>query len=222
MKKNIKITKQQIKEDKFTTNMLKTRDWLLDNWQPVALAAAALIIIIVGISYYTGTKEGQTIEASTRLSTAIGEMRRGNYQEAIVELNDIADNYGGDAAASATFNLANAYYGSKNFDEAINYFQEYLDKYKRSDLEASSAIAGIAACHENKQEFQAAADKYLEAADYYPDSPNAPEYLLGAIRNYINLGNREEVDAVLSRLESEFPESSQYRDAVMLSMKINS
>jgi len=222
MKQKVKITKQQIKEDKFTTAMLQTRDWILDHWQPVALAAAAIIIVIVGIIYYAGTQETRTADGANRLSAAVSELRRENYQAAIVELNDIADQYGGEIAATATFHLGNAYYRSKNYDEALAQFQKYFDKYHRNKLTAASALGGIAACYESKQDFEAAATGYMEAYNYYPKSPNAPEYLLGAVRNYVNLGDKMKADEIVGMLQDDFADSDQYRDAVMLSMKLKS
>ncbi len=222
MKQKVKITKQQIKEDKFTTAMLQTRDWILDHWQPVALAAAAVIIIIVGIAYYASTQESRDTEGANRLSAAISELRRDNYQAAIVELNDIADQYGGEIAASATFHLANAYFRAKNYDEALAEYQKYYDKYHRNKLLAASALGGIAACYESKQQFEAAATGYMEAYNYYPKSPNAPEYLLGAVRNYVSLGDQQQANEIVGMMKDEFSDTAQYRDAVMLSMKLKS
>jgi len=222
MKQKVKITKQQMKEDKFTTAMLQTRDWLLDHWQPVALTAAVVLIVIVGVTYYSGTQESRGAEASGRLSAAVSELRRENFQAAIVELNDIAEQYGGETRAAATFHLANAYFRSKNYDEALAQYEKYFDEYHRTKLTASSALGGIAACYESKQEFQQAADKYIEAYEYYPKSPNAPDYLLGAVRNYVTIGNKEKADEIVGMLESEYDDSQQYRAAVMLSMKLKS
>ncbi len=222
MRQNIKITKQQMKEDKFTTTMLISRDWLMKNWQPVALTAAAVIVVIVGIVLYSDSQKSGEAAGETRLSNAISILRQNNFQGAIVELNDIIDNYGGDVAASATFLLGNAYYGARNYDDAMASYQKYYDKHHRDKLTSASALGGIAACHENKQEFEKAAEQYMTAFEYYPESANAPDYLLGAVRNYVNLGNKEKANEILKTLESDFAGSEQHRAAVMLSAKLNS
>jgi TolA-binding protein len=144
------------------------------------------------------------------------ELRRQNYQVAILELNDIVDEYGGEVAGKALFNLANAYYASRNYNEAIASFQEYIDNYQGNKLVVSSAIAGVAACYEGIQEFQMAADKYIEAARYYPESPSVPDYLLGAVRNYINVGNITRADEILDELSTDYSRSDQYRTAIRL------
>ncbi len=219
---NIKITKQQIKEDKFTKAMLLTRDWILDNWKALALAAAAVIIIIVAVVIYTGMQSGRSEEAGSRLTQAISQFRTQNYQAAIIELGDIADKYSGDVAASALFYLAEAHYASRNYDEALANYTKYADKYHRHDLTLASALAGIAACLENKADYKAAAEKYFDTYQKYPESPNAPDYLLGAVRCHINLGDGSRVGEILDLLKKDYGTTDQYKNAVMLSMKSKS
>ena len=163
----VKITKKQIKQDKFTTFMLQSKDWLSDNWQPVAIGAAVLVIAVVAVVYFVNVQETKGKEAGVRLSQAVANLNRGNYQEAILELNAIADEYGGRTGGMALFYLANAHYESRNYDQAIENYQKYIDKYSLDNLTTSSAIAGIAASLESKQEFLAAGDKYYEAIEYY-------------------------------------------------------
>ena len=115
MSAKIKLTKQQMKEDKFTTLMLQTRDWIQGNWQIVGIAVVAIIVISVGAIYYSNMKSGQAEEAADRFAEAIAKYRQQNYQVAILDFNGIADEYSGPIAASAVFYAANSYYESKNY-----------------------------------------------------------------------------------------------------------
>lgn len=216
----IKLTKQQMKEDKFTTFMLQSRDWILENWQIVTIAVAAVIVISAGAVYYSNMKSGQADEAAGRFAEAIGKYRQQNYQVAILDFNSIVEDYSGTIAASALFYAANAYFESKNYDEAIVNFQKYIDKYHIDGITTSSAIAGIAACYEVKQEFQAASEKYLEAVRLYPGLAGESEYLLGAVRNYVNAGMESEAQQALNILDSDYAGTSQQRVATQLAMKL--
>jgi len=216
----VKISKQKMKEDKFTTTMLQWRDWILDNWQVLALVGAVVVLAVVGIVYYTGIRQTKGIEGSQKLAQAVDKMYRQNYQLAIVELNEVVDNYSGHVAALAQFHLGNAYYESKNYDEAINSFEKYISKYHEDKLKTASAIAGVAAALEGKQEFQGAAEKYLEAEQYYPGAPGASAYLLGAVRNFVNVDQKEMAREALDRLRETFPGSEQLRTAITLTARL--
>jgi len=209
-----------MKEDKFTTFMLQTRDWIQENWQIIAIAVAAVIVIAVGAAYYSSLRSGQADEAADRFAEAIGKYRQQNYQVAILDFNSIAEDYSGPVAASAVFYAANSYFESKNYDEAIINYQKYIDRYHIDEITTSSAIAGIAACYEVKQEFQKAAEKYLEAVGLYPGQAGEPDYLLGAVRNYVNAGMAAEAQQTLDKLDKDYAGTNQQRVATQLAMKL--
>jgi TolA-binding protein len=220
MRAKVKITKRQMKEDKFTTFMLRARDEFLERWQIIAISAAIVIVAIVAIVYFFNLQKTRQIEADNRLTKAIAELRRSNYQVAILELGSIADDYSGRVAGMALFNLANAHYESKNYDEAIANYQKFIDKYDFDRLMTISAIGGIAACLENKQEFLAAGDKYYEAVQFDPDSPLVPDYYIGAIRSFVAAGDRDKVQRLLSELKEKFPDTDYSRAAIRLAMTL--
>lgn len=220
MRNKVKITKRQIKEDRFTTNMLLAKDWIMENWQMVSIVAAIAVIIIVAVAYFINVGKSRETEASDRYYRAMAEFRRQNYQPAILEFTSIADDYSGQIAGLAQFNLANAHFESKNYDEAITNFQKYIDKFHGDKLMTASAYAGIGASLENKSEFGAAADKFMEAINYYPDSPGAPDYYLGAVRNYVMAGDADKADKTLKELQEKFSGSNQARSATRLVMRL--
>lgn len=215
----VKITKQELKQDKFTTSMLMARGWLEDNWQVVAVVAAAVVIVIVGAIYYKSHQSSMSVEGVQKYSQALNQLQTRNYQPAIIGFNDVIDNYSGEVVARAQFNLGNAYFESRNYQEAINAYQRYIDKYHVDPLTTSSAIAGIAACLESQQNFADAAAKYLSAVETFPDTPSRPDYILGAIRCYMQLGEKDKVKAQLDILEKEYAGSDQYFTAYQLYMQ---
>jgi len=210
-----------MKEDKFTTAMLQIKEWLSDNWQIVAIAASIVILIIVGIIYIANMKSGKKLEAANRLTAAFTEMRQENYQVAILELSSISEEYSGNIAGQAQFYLANAHYESRNYDEAIDNFQKYIDKFHLDKITTSAAIAGIAYCLENKQDFIAAGDKFYEAVEYFPESPSAPDYYVGAVRSYAMAADAERAGQILDELKEKFPNTDYARRATMIVMRLN-
>jgi TolA-binding protein len=219
MRTKVKLTKQQIKEDKFTNYMLLSRDWILNNWQIIAIVGAILIISIVAVIYYSKMQGGKKTEASERLSRAVSELRRQNYQVAILELKSIADEQGGDIGATALISLASGYYDSKNYDEAINSFKKYIDDYRSDPLMTASALAGIALSLENKREYLAAGDKFVEAIKSLPDSPGVPDYYVGAVRNFALGGEITKAESMLNELKEKYPGSDFIQTATIILMQ---
>ncbi len=221
MRTKVKITKQQIKEDKFTTFVLQSRDWILDNWQVLTIAAVAIIIVIVGVVYYFNSQTTKSDDAQQAFGRALMEMERKNYAVAVADFQDIVDSYGGRMAARAQFYMANTYYNSRRYDEAISAYQKYVDKFHADKLTTSSAIAGIAAGYENKGDYAQAAEKYREAVAYYPESPSAPDYYLGAVRCYVQLGDKEQADLMVAELKDKYSGSDYFRTASQLTMQLD-
>ncbi|UCD18122.1 MAG: tetratricopeptide repeat protein [Candidatus Zixiibacteriota bacterium] len=220
MRTKVKITKQRMKQDRFTTFMLQTREWLLENWQVIAIVAAVVILVIAGGVYFINMQASKKVEGANQLTRAMAELRRQNNQVAILELSNILDEYGGLTAAKAAFYLANAHYESRNYDEAITYYKRHIDDYHIDRLTAASAIAGIAACLENKQQFLEAGDKYYEAIEYYADGPAAADYYLGAVRCYSLGGDKERTEKALAELKEKYPNTEYARTAIMLAMPL--
>jgi len=221
MRSKVKITKQQIKEDKFTTFVLQAKEWVVDNWQVLTIAAVAIIIVVVGMVYYFNSQSAKSGVAQQTFGRAMVEMERRNYPQAVTAFQDIIDSYGGRMAARAQFYLANTYYNSKQYDEAVAAYQQYVDNYHTDKLTTSSAIGGIASSHENKREYALAAEKYREAVAYYPESPSAPDYYLGAVRCYVQLGDKEQADLVVAELKDKYSGSDYFRTASQLTLQLD-
>ncbi len=220
MRTKVKLKKQQIKEDKFTNFILTSREWISSNWQIAAIGVAIVALATAGTIYYFKMKSNKETDASNQLSKAISDMRSQNFQVAILELKNLSDEFGGEIGSTALFNLANAYYDSKNYDEAINTFKKYIDEYQLNDVASASAMAGIAVSLECKQEFLAAGDKFSETLGKYPNSPSAPDYYLGAIRNYVQGGDKGKADKMLTEMQEKFPQTDYLRVATRLAMQL--
>lgn len=220
MRTKVKLKKQQIKEDKFTNFILQSREWVSDNWQIVAIAAAVIVLITAGSVYYFKMRTNKEMDAANRLSKAMADIRQKNFQVAILDLKSISDDFGGEIGSTALFSLANAYYDSKNYDEAINTYKKYLDDYQIDDITTASALAGIAISLECKQEFLAAGDKFAEDLEKYSNSPSAADYYLGAIRNYVQGGDKQKADKMLTEMQEKFPQTDYLRTATRLAMQL--
>ncbi len=205
MQNKVKLTKRQIKEDKFTAFMLTSKDEFLEHWQKYVLSVAVVILAVVAVFYYINARKSGAVEAGQKLAQAMLDYRSGNNQVAILGLNQIIENYGGDdAAEQATFLLGKVNYETKNYPEAIRYFEMYLSKYHDSKLYRAASLAGVGASQMNQGNYTEAAAKYSAAIDEYPDGPLVEDYQLEALRAELLQGDMEKAKARLAIITDKF------------------
>lgn len=217
MSRNIKISKREMKEDKFTTFMLLAKERFMDNWTIVAGGVAVIILIVAAVMYFQSSGVKKEAEAAVVFSRAESDMYSKNYQIAIVDFKTIVDDFSSTVyAKQALFNLANSYFYAKNYTEARAAFEQYLEKYDDDKYFTVSAIAGVAATLVGTGDLIAAADKYREAAEKYPDFSINGEYLVQAMKYYIEGGQPESAKVIFAKLSKDFEGSRHYRDGQRL------
>jgi TolA-binding protein len=217
MQSRVKLSRRQIKEDKFTAFMLSSRERLRDTWQYYVIGVVIVILAIVAVSYYLNSQEQRLLEAETRLSEAMSEYLSGQVQASILGFQSIISEYGSSGPArQATFLLGSANYDLKNYPEAIRAFQQYVDKYKDFPLRRAAAQAGIAACYENQGQYSVAAETFEKALELYPAGPQAGEFLLGALRCSLLAGNSEQAGGYYQRILNDFEGTDYTRRAEAL------
>jgi len=213
----VKLTKRQIKEDKFTTFMLNAKHQFLENWQYFVIGIAAVVLIVVAIVYYFNSRAAAEIEATERLTSAMMDYQRGTADVALLSLNEITVDYAGtEIADQATFLLAKIHYEQRNFTEAMRYYQKYVNEFKNNNLRRASAMGGIAACYENQGSFGEAGRQYEAALEAYPDGPFEGDFSMGAMRSFLLAGDSEAAKKHLENIEEKYPSTDLERQAIRL------
>lgn len=213
LKPRKRLTKRQIKEDKLVTYYFKISDYIKQNSRLLSSTGIGLAVVVLVVFLYTKNQQNKEQKAAVELAKARIEYLNNNYDAAIGLLQNLVDNYGGTSRAKVgTYYLASAYFNLKKFDEAEGFYRRYLDEDGDEILEAA-ALAGIAACLEEKENFAKAAETYQEVATKYSDSFLAPQSLYNAARCFDLAGNNEEASNVLTILIEKYPKSGIKNDA---------
>ena len=188
----VKLTKRQIKEDKFTAFMLTSKQQVEENWQYLAIAVIVAILGVVGSVYYLDSVEETSRLAAANLSKGNLEFRGGNSQVALLTFNDIINNYGGTKSAEqATFMLGKVNLQTRNYSEAIRFFEMYLQKYSKNLLNRASSYTGLGTAMENQGNFLEAAEAFEKGTMELSESPLQQSLRFGAMRNYLKVDNVE-------------------------------
>ena len=201
----VKLTRRQIKEDKFATFMLTAKSRLEENWQYYVIGLAAVILAIVAVVYYMSSSKSTKVEAGQKYSQALSDYRSGNNQVALLALSKLVDDNSDEPTTrQALFMLGKINLETKNYSEATRYFEQFNSKYQSDKLLAAASLAGIAACDENQGQFAAAAAKYTEAVGFYADGPSQGDYLMSAMRCYLLGGDMEKAKSSLSVIKDKY------------------
>ncbi len=205
MQGKVKLTKRQVKEDKFTTFMLTSKDRFLENWQFYVGGLVVVVLAISFMSWYVNHSSDLEIQAAEKFAAASMSYSQDEYQIARLGFSEILDDYAGTAVTSqATFLLGNICLDAREYDEAQRYFEMYVNKYKDDKLSRASALAGIATVHENQAKYADAATYFVRASKEWHDGPLAGEYELGAVRNFVKAENVESARERLEVLKADF------------------
>ena len=225
MQGKVKLTKRQVKEDKFTTFMLASKDRLQgefeQKWQYYVIGLVTVVLLIWAGVWYLDNRSSQGIEASEAFSNAMLQYQTGNNQVAILEFAQVLEKYDGTAlAARAAFMLGNLNLSTRNYSESARYYQMYLDDFSGTALNRAASYAGIAATQEDQAQYAEAAASFLKAIETLPGGPLEPDYELGVIRNYLAAGSLEPAKAQLAVLEEKYADSDwANRAALMIAEK---
>lgn len=222
LKPRKRLTKRQIKEDKFVTLYFKVQNFVSQNSRYVLWGVIGIPVVIFASFVLSKIQKEKEQDANIELSKARIEFFAENHETAISTLNNLVEIYGGTKAGKkGLYYLANAHYMSKNFDEADEYFRRFLKESSDSDLTVS-ALAGVAACLEEKGDFFAAAEAYKEAAEKYRDGFMAPQNLYDSARCFSLSGKTKEAAGVLTKLIEKYSGSQIKNEAEILLAELNS
>ena len=214
LKPKKKITKQDLKEDKFVKFTLQAKTYLDENYQKIMRAALAVgAIIILFVFYYYNSQETNN-EANSQLGIAEIEYTNGNLQKASERLVRLIEEYDGtDSADQGVFLLANIYYQQKNYNDAYVYFDKFIGSYSGSNILLASGYAGLAACEEVNANFSEAADLYEQAADLVPQFPESDNYYYLSALCYKRAEDNDKARSIFEHLANEAKSSQRVKDA---------
>lgn len=177
-----------------------------------------LALAIAGVFGYTYYNESQNEAAQNDMFQAIFYFESDSLNLALngdgnnYGLLEIIDEYGGtDAANLAHYYAGVSYLKQGAYEDAL----DHLDEFSSSDLLVQArAYALMGDAYMELEEFDQAASNYEKAADYKPNKFFTPQYLVKAGLAYEELGNYAEAADIYGRIVEEYPESTQYQQAL--------
>ena len=219
-----KITKKEIKEDKFVEVALNAKAYVEDNYKRVSIIVASVFGIILLIMVWNHIQKANAEKSSALLGQAQLEYQNLNYSKAKDFITRLMDEYPGtEARDQGIFLYANLLYQEKNYTEAKDLFKEFIDSYSGSNILTASGLAGYAACLEQENINKEAADYYIRAQKKAKNFIEAANYLYLAGLNYTAANEYAEARDAFQKIIDEYESSHRHSDAkaklIMLAKK---
>jgi tetratricopeptide (TPR) repeat protein len=214
-----KISKREIKQDALVTTYAKVISYYDRHRRTISMVITGLVVVILAVVVYTKNRSDNNAKAISALGAIFQTYDAGQYQVAIdgipeknvLGLKAIVDNYGNSANGElARFYLANAYYSTGKYEEALKEFQTFD---AQDELLAVSRLAGIGACQEALGRYAEASAAFEKAAGKSAKDPAAAENLNHAARTIALAGDKAKAIELYKRLKKDFPSSTYARDA---------
>lgn len=210
-----RISRREMKEDRFILWLYEMSSEIDKHWKTLTATAVVVIACVAGWYYWTNKETGDLVEAGKVFAPGQTAMQDNRYEDAIPMFERVVNDFGGTSVAlEATIELANAFFQTGDFEKARTYYSAYLDEYGRQDAYFwSAARSGLAACDEEEEKYEEAANGYLGLADEDPDSYLAPGLLLDAARCFNAAGEKDRARTLYDRVVEEYESTPYARDA---------
>jgi len=218
LQKKKKLSKKEIKQDKLF-DLLHNAEMYFEKYKNKIFTYIVVVVVAAAAVYfYINQKSENNEKAGLDLSRIMSLYDQGAYLEAIegkqgsniIGLKKIVEDYDGtENGETAKIYLANCYAYLGNYDEAIKYYEDYSGSV---DYFKAASLAGQAGYYASQQNYEKAADLYLEASKMSNVNSQNPDYLLNAGIFYLKAGNLEEAKILFDKIKEDYSTSLAYRE----------
>lgn len=205
LKAKKKYTKRELKQDQFVLATMKAKSFVEDHSRQIIYISVGILAIILLAMYYVNSKSQAEKEAASILSTAEGQMRSGQQENAAATFNEVIDQYPGTPAAGhAAFFLGKSYWEKGELAQAKPYFEKFINDYAGKNIMTQAAYAAYADCLLSEKDNAGAAKNYEKAANTDPDFPLSVDYLFSAAQAYHDAGNTDKAKALCKKIIDDY------------------
>ena len=218
LQKKKKLSKKEIKEDKLI-NFYKSAVVFFEKYKNKIFIYAGVLVAVAAIVYfYVNQKSESNEKAGLELSRIMPLYDQGAYLEAIegkqgtniIGLKRIVEEFGGsENGETAKIYLANCYAFLGNYDEANKYYNDYSGSI---DYFEAASLAGQAGYYADQEDFEKAANLFLQASKMSEVNSQNPDYLLNAGIYYLKAGDKEEAKILFNRIKDDYTTSLANRE----------
>ena len=180
LKPKRKITRKEIEKDPFLEGVYSLRQHFENKKQQYLKIVGAVIAFILIVLFVNRNSVTNQNEAAYGVGIGMVYLNKGDYQNAIMQFQQIVDEYSNtDAGYNATFYIGKIHFDRGNYDLALPHFERFISG-SNNDFILSSAYELLSAIYESM-------DKLNEAISYQKKSINKSISKLGSAFSKLRL-----------------------------------
>ena len=162
-----KLTKKELKKDSFITTMLQAFEFSKTHQNMLFVGLLIVIVIIAGSIWFTNARRQTREEASSQFSEGLAMFRAGDLKTSEELFKMVSERHANIQEGTYSFFFAGkcALLGGRNTD-AIEWFDEYLERSGKFPFFKDAAMDGKAVALENERRYGEAAVVYFELAQH--------------------------------------------------------
>lgn len=211
--KQKKLSRKEIKEDKLVEFYYRSQSFFEENKNTIIMYLGIAALVVVAVIFYLNYRSGQNEEAGMHLSKVMEMYDMGDYLGAIegkkdvklLGLKDIVAEYGStENGETAKIFLANSYANLGKPEDAYKYYEDYSGDI---DIYVAASLAGQASYFASKNEYEKAADLYLNASRVIKKDLRNADYIFLAAVNFFEAGETEQAKTLFQTIKDEYKTS---------------
>ncbi len=145
MAQKIKYTQKELKRnDKFREIAAKGLNVLIKNFNKILIFTGLVIIILIGIYFYSNFKEKETIEANKMFDSAFEKFQNGNQIDALNEFDLLTKEFPNEKISTLALYYAGVISNDLgNYEGSIHYLNKFLKNNSTDQLLNDAALYAI-------------------------------------------------------------------------------
>lgn len=190
-----KLTKIELEEpDKLQLFFAESLEYVKHNRTKIAIIAAAIVVVLLMIGGWFIYDRNYENKADGLYQAAFPLEKSGDptqIQSAVKQYRDLVAQYPrSNAAIFASYRLGNLYLKVGRYDDAIVYYNGFLDKASRNNDLSTLVLSALGAAYEAKKDLKKALEYYEKAIITPVDNGFAATNYLNAARIYEEMSNK--------------------------------
>ncbi len=203
-----KIDRHELKEDKLATDIARIYKYATDNPTKVLIWAIVIAVVVASVIGFFQYKKAMNRRVQQKFSTVLILMDAERFQEAMDSVRVLVAEYANTKQGKlAKYLLGHLYYAFGKHDSAMVVFNEYISSEDADSDFAAAAMMGIAACLEDRRQYENAIEIYNTLMKKYPNYYRIDEAFISLARCYDYKGDIETARKLYREVLEKFPSS---------------
>ena len=204
LKPKQKITSKEINRDPFLETIYAVKEHINSKKQQYIKIGISALSVILLLFFLNQNSKSNAIEAEFGLSIGMVYLEKGDLQNAMLQFQQIIDEYSNTAAGyGSSFYIGKIHFDKGEYDLALPYFEKSISR-KNNDFINSSAYHALAEIYLKKNQFDKAIESQKKSINYINSSLGLAISRLKLGKLYLLNGDKDIAKNLLEEVSSEY------------------